>query len=46
MEDMNENSKEENDINHFLSDINEFISCKNKKDKAKLYEKLEVAKKN
>ena len=45
MEDMNENSKEENDINHFLSDINEFISSKNKNDKAKLYEKLEVAKK-
>ena len=45
MEDMSENSKEENDINHFLSDINKFISSKNKNDKAKLYEKLEVAKK-
>ena len=46
MEESNENLKEENDINHYLNDMEAFISIKNIKDKDKLYEKLEVSKNN
>ena len=46
MEDGNENSNEENDINQYLNDMKTFISTKNKNDLDKLSEKLEIAKKN